>query len=142
MVFSRAARVNRQNRRETGRNTLQNAVFARLSVVFPGPIPQTPGGNRLAFWGISEHARLMRMPSQPVHMSVEQIQDLNLKLSTLRHDINNHLSLIMAAAELIRHKPQMTERMMETLVDQPQKITTAMNKFSSEFETSFGIVRT
>ena len=84
----------------------------------------------------------MRMPSKPVHMSVEQIQELNLKLSTLRHDINNHLSLIMAAAELIRHKPQMAERMMETLVEQPQKITTAMSKFSSDFETTFGIVRT
>jgi aspartokinase len=84
----------------------------------------------------------MRMPSQPVHMSVEQIQDLNRKLSTLRHDINNHLSLIMAAAELIRHKPQMAERMMETLVEQPQKITNAMNKFSSEFENTFGIART
>jgi aspartokinase len=120
----------------------KSAGFAGLSVVFPGPIPQTPGRNRLAFRGISEHAHLMRMPSQPVQMSVEQIQDLNLKLSTLRHDINNHLSLIMAAAELIRHKPQMAERMMETLVEQPQRITTAMNKFSADFETTFGIVRT
>jgi hypothetical protein len=142
MLFSCAVRVNRQNHRKTGRKRAKSPVFPRLSVVFPRPIRQTPGGNRLAFWSNSEHARLMRMPSQPVNMSVEQIHDLNLKLSTLRHDINNHLSLIMAAAELIRHKPQMAERMMETLVEQPQKITTAMNKFSSEFETTFGIVRT
>jgi hypothetical protein len=142
MIFSCGVPVNRQNHRKTGQNTRQNPVFTRLSVVFPRSIPQTTGGNRLAFWRLPDHAHLMRMPSQPVHMSVEQIQDLNRKLSTLRHDINNHLSLIMAAAELIRHKPQMAERMMETLVEQPQKITNAMNKFSSEFENTFGIVRT
>ena len=83
----------------------------------------------------------MRIPSEPVNLSVEQVQDLNQKLSSLRHDINNHLSLIMAATELIRHKPQMAERMMDTLVEQPPKITAAISKFSSEFENTFGITR-
>jgi hypothetical protein len=83
----------------------------------------------------------MRMPSEPVVFSTEQIEDLNHKLSTLRHDINNHLSLIMAATELIRHKPNMAERMMLTLLEQPQRISTAITKFSAEFEEAFGIVR-
>ena len=83
----------------------------------------------------------MRMPSQPVQFSVEQIEELNHKLSTLRHDINNQLSLIMAASELIRHKPQMAERMMATLIEQPPKITASMAKFSAEFENAFGITR-
>ena len=83
----------------------------------------------------------MRMPSEPVNLSIEQVQDLNQKLSSLRHDINNHLSLIMAATELIRHKPQMAERMMDTLVEQPPKITAAISKFSFEFENTFGITR-
>ncbi len=83
----------------------------------------------------------MRMPSEPVNFNVEQIQDLNLKLATLRHDINNNLSLIMAATELIRHKPQMAERMMATLIEQPPKITAAMAKFSAEFEAAFGIAK-
>lgn len=83
----------------------------------------------------------MHMPSQPVQLSVEQIQDLNQKLSTMRHDINNHLSLIMAASDLIRHKPQMTERMMVTILEQPPKITAAIAKFSAEFESAFGISR-
>jgi len=81
----------------------------------------------------------MRMPSKPVQLSVEQIEDLNQKLSVLRHDINNQLSLIMAATELIRHKPQMADRMMDTLVEQPPKITAAMAKFSEEFENAFGL---
>jgi len=81
----------------------------------------------------------MRMPSEPVNFSVEQIQDLNQKLSTLRHDINNQLSLIMAATELLRHKPQMADRMLNTLSEQPGKIGAALTKFSKEFETAFGI---
>jgi hypothetical protein len=81
----------------------------------------------------------MRMPNQPVQLSVEQIQDLNQKLSVLRHDINNQLSLILAATELIRHKPQMTARMMDTLNEQPPKITAAIARFSAEFENAFGI---
>ncbi len=83
----------------------------------------------------------MRMPSEPVEFSVAQVEDLNQKLSTLRHDINNHLSLIMAAMELIRHKPQMTERMLATLGEQPPKITASLAKFSGEFEQAFGITR-
>ena len=83
----------------------------------------------------------MRMPSEPVVFSPEQIEDLNHKLSTLRHDINNNLSLIMAASELIRHKPHMAERMMATLLEQPPKITAALTKFSAEFEQAFGISR-
>ena len=57
----------------------------------------------------------------------------------MRHDINNNLSLIMAATELLRHKPQMLERMTGTLVEQPDKITHALVKFSAEFERAFGL---
>ncbi|HVV71801.1 MAG TPA: hypothetical protein VHI52_09935, partial [Verrucomicrobiae bacterium] len=63
-------------------------------------------------------------------MSVAQLEELNRKLSDMRHDINNHLSLIVAAVELIRHKPQMTERMVATLSEQPARITEAVRKFS------------
>ncbi len=83
----------------------------------------------------------MGLPSQPVTLTVEQLDELNRKLSTMRHDINNHLSLVMAAVELIRHKPQMAERMMATLLEQPPKITQCLNKFSSEFERAYGITR-
>ncbi len=83
----------------------------------------------------------MALPSQPVTLSVEQLDELNRKLSTARHDINNHLSLIMAAIELMRTKPQMAERMMATLVEQPPKIATALSQFSAEFERMLGITR-
>ena len=83
----------------------------------------------------------MGLPNQPVTLSLEQLGELNKKLSTMRHDINNNLALIIAAVDLIRHKPQTAERMMTTLSEQPAKITETMNKFSGEFEKAFGITR-
>jgi hypothetical protein len=83
----------------------------------------------------------MPLPDHPVTLTVEQLAELNGKLSTARHDINNQLSLIIAAVELIRHKPQMAERMMATLVEQPPKIANALSRFSADFERAFGITR-
>ena len=65
--------------------------------------------------------------------------ELSRKLSKLRHNINNHLSLIIAAAELIRLRPETVTRMTETLMDQPQKITEEMKTFSAEFNQIFGL---
>ena len=84
----------------------------------------------------------MGLPTQPVTLTTEQLGELNGKLSNMRHDINNNLSLIMAAVELIRHKPHLSERMLATLVEQPPKITESLAKFSSEFERLLGITRT
>jgi hypothetical protein len=83
----------------------------------------------------------MPLPSQPVTLSVEQVAELNRKLSNLRHDINNQLSLIMAAVELIHYKPQTAERMMATLTEQPPRIAAVLVKFSGEFEQTLGITR-
>lgn len=83
----------------------------------------------------------MTLPSQPVTLTVEQIDELHRQLSNMRHDINNNLSLILAATELLRHKPHMLERMTATLVEQPPKITQALGKFSAEFEKILGLAR-
>jgi hypothetical protein len=83
----------------------------------------------------------MPLPNQPVTLTAVQVAELNAKLSNMRHDINNQLSLIIAAVELIRHKPETTERMMETLVGQPPRISAALLKFSAEFEQTLGVTR-
>jgi aspartokinase len=83
----------------------------------------------------------MGLPSEPVILSPAQLADLNQKLATMRHDINNHLSLVVAAAELIRHKPAVADRMLTTLSEQPAKITAAIKKYSSEFDEALGITR-
>lgn len=83
----------------------------------------------------------MGMPNDPVTFTPEQIAALNKKLSQMRHDINNHLSLIVAAAELMKFKPELKDRVLNTLTDQSPKIVSEIQKFSTEFEQAFNINR-
>lgn len=83
----------------------------------------------------------MALPDGPVTISVQQLEELSKKLSTLRHDVNNHLSLVVAAAELIKFNPDMATRMSATLSEQPPKISDELNKFALEFERVMGITR-
>ena len=83
----------------------------------------------------------MRLPTQPVTLSVEQIGELNQRLSTMRHDINNQLSLIAAASEILRFNTDMAGKMALTLSEQPPKITEKLSKFSAELEAMLGITR-
>lgn len=83
----------------------------------------------------------MTLPTEPVILTVAQVEELNRQLSTLRHDINNNLSLLMAATELIRAKPQTLDRMIGTLIDQPPKIGEAVARFSAAFEKTIGIAK-
>ena len=62
-------------------------------------------------------------------------------MSAMRHDINNNLSVIIAALELIRYKPEVAERMFASIGQQPAKIGETMAKFSGEFEKILGITR-
>jgi hypothetical protein len=83
----------------------------------------------------------MGLPSEPITLTVAELGELNRKLSAMRHDINNNLSLIVAAVELIRHKPEMTARMMATLGEQPARISESLTRFSVEFERALGITK-
>lgn len=59
----------------------------------------------------------------------------------MRHDINNNLSLVVAAVELLRRKPELGPRMIESISQQPDKIIAQLRSFSGEFEKTFGITR-
>ena len=83
----------------------------------------------------------MTLPTQPVTLTVDQIDELNRKLGVMRHDVNNHLSLILAAAELVRYKPDMAQKMMENVVLQPPRISASIAQFSAEFENAYGITK-
>ena len=83
----------------------------------------------------------MVLPEHPVTLKVEQIAALNDSLSEMRHGINNNLSVVCAAVQLIRSKPQRTEEMIVTAVEQVAKINQATQKFSAEFERAYGIRR-
>ncbi len=81
----------------------------------------------------------MGLPRQTVPLSPEQVAELSRNLSDLRHNINNHLALMVAALELIRRKPAMVERMLNNLTEQPQKILEEIKRFSEELEKALNI---
>ena len=91
--------------------------------------------------GIFSKKAKMSPSQQPATLSPEQVAELQRQLSTMRHDINNQLSIIVAALELIRFKPDMAEKMFATIAQQPKKVGDSMTKFSAEFEKALGIVR-
>jgi uncharacterized protein YigA (DUF484 family) len=74
-------------------------------------------------------------------LSVEQISELHRKLSALRHDVNNNLSLVMATVELLRRRPESASRLLNKLMEQPQKIAESIAQFSGEMESLLGITR-
>jgi hypothetical protein len=81
----------------------------------------------------------MALPTEPVTLSVTQIEELSRKLSNLRHDINGDLALVVAAAELIKLNPEIVQRMLSTLLEQPPKIRDKVDRFSVELEKTIGI---
>lgn len=83
------------------------------------------------------------MGDQPSHvtLSEQQVQELNQKLTEMRHNVNNHLAMIVAASELVRRKPETASRFVNTFVDQPQKIADEVRRFSNELETLLNIGR-
>lgn len=83
----------------------------------------------------------MQMPQFPTTLTPEQLEELNNKLSHMRHEINNQLSLVVAALELIRFKPDSRDKMLHTISEQPNKIIAEMQKFSTDFEQALGIKR-
>lgn len=83
----------------------------------------------------------MPLPNEPVTLNVGQIRELNQKLADLRHDVNNSLSLMTAAVELIQRRPQSAANMWSTLIEQPRKVTATISHFSSDLEAALHITR-
>ena len=83
----------------------------------------------------------MGVPNVAATLTPEQIGELNKQLSHMRHEINNQLALAVAALELIRYRPEMRDKMLDTVAQQPPKITAELSKFTAEFERVFGITK-
>ena len=77
----------------------------------------------------------------PVTLSEEQILILHEKLRTMRHDVNGRLANIVAAAELMRMRPDTAAQRLQMLLDQPHKAAESMAEFSRDFEAIFGLKR-
>ncbi len=83
----------------------------------------------------------MPLPDDPVTLSADQVRELNRKLANLRHDVNNSLSLMTAAVELIKRRPENAGNMWDTLIEQPRKITGVISQFSRDFEAALHITK-
>lgn len=83
----------------------------------------------------------MGLPSQPVTLTVEQIGELNQKLSDMRHNVNNNLALMVAAMEILKRKPETAIKMADNISGQTNKMIDEIKSFSDEFEKTFGITR-
>ena len=77
----------------------------------------------------------------PVTLSEEQILALHQKLRTMRHDVNGRLANIVAAAELMRMRPESAAQRLPLLLEQPHKAAELIAEFSREFEALFGLKR-
>jgi hypothetical protein len=83
----------------------------------------------------------MALPNEPVTLSVEQIKQLNQRLADTRHDVNNQLSLMAAAVELIRRRPENAPGLLNSLLEQPPKISKTVAEFSRDLESALRITR-
>ncbi len=79
--------------------------------------------------------------SGPVTLSEEQILLLHQRLREMRHDVNGRLANIVAAAELMRLRPESAAERMKLLLEQPHKAAETLLQFSNDFEKAFGIDR-
>lgn len=80
-------------------------------------------------------------PSGPVTLTEDQIMALHRRLRDMRHDVNGRMANIIAAAELMRMRPESAAERMKVLLDQPQKAAETIAHFSRDFETAFGLNR-
>ena len=83
----------------------------------------------------------MGLPEKPITLSANQIARLNDQLAEMRHAVNNHLALMVAATEMMRLKPEMAPAMAVSLAEQPGKITKELRHFSDEFERTLNITQ-
>ena len=82
------------------------------------------------------------IPKGPVTLTEAQILALHADLRKMRHDVNGRLANIVAAAELMRLRPDQspTER-LKLLLEQPHKASESITEFSRAFEGAMGLTR-
>lgn len=79
--------------------------------------------------------------NDPLVLTGDQVRSLNEQLSKMRHDINNNLTVLVAAIDLIRYKPDSLDKWLASIRDQPGHINSSLREFSRLFEETLGISR-
>lgn len=81
----------------------------------------------------------MDLPTHPLILEAEQVEDLARHFSAFRHDVNGCLALVVAATELIRYNASVVNRMASTLIEQPSRIAGKTREFASQCERALGM---
>ncbi len=77
-----------------------------------------------------------------VTLTEAQILELHQKIRVLRHDLNGRLANIIAAAELIRMRPdQSRAERLQMVQDESFKAKDLLAQYSQDFETAFSLSR-
>jgi hypothetical protein len=77
----------------------------------------------------------------PVSLTEAQVLALHEKLRVMRHDVNGRLANMVAAAELMRMRPESAAERLQILLEQPHKASESIAEFSREFEELMGLKR-
>ena len=80
-------------------------------------------------------------PKGPVTLTEAQILALHDELRKMRHDVNGRLANIIAAAELMRLRPDTAAERLKLLLEQPMKAAESLAEFSQQFETRLGLLK-
>jgi hypothetical protein len=100
---------------------------------------QAVGLKKLDKTCLPPHLLGMGLPDQPVTLTPAQVAELNRQLSTMRHNVNNHLALISASGEILQIRPEAVAKVTANLIERPLEITREVRQFSDEFERVLGI---
>ncbi len=83
----------------------------------------------------------MAQSPEPVTLRADEAASILAGLRTARHNVNNCLSLVIAAAELVKLKPQDAQRLADQILEQPDRIMAELRGFSAELEKRLGAAR-
>lgn len=76
----------------------------------------------------------MEFPKEPVTLTPSELAQILEHHKTARHNVNNALSMIIAAAELVKLKPDAAERYSDKILEQPDRIIMELKSFGDELE--------
>lgn len=76
----------------------------------------------------------MAAPESQITLTAQEVEELRRRLAGMRHNVNNLLALMVAGTELIRRKPESAMRLVENMVDQPQRVVDEIQRFSEDVE--------
>ncbi len=81
----------------------------------------------------------MTQPTHSVTLLPEEVLSLTRNFSTLRHDVNNQLALLLASLEVIQRKPETAVRLTDSFGSAADRIMAELRAFSDQLEKALQV---